>query len=121
MVKLVIKLAIVGLLANAAFQVVPVFYTNWKFKDAIKEVATFPGYRATVEQVLVKCEKVAKEHELPLTKDDFTVKLAGPGVPVTTIDVAYEVDLKPFPGQTRKHLFDMHLEGEPPRFGSLTP
>ena len=48
MVKLTIKLAIVGLIANALYQVVPSYYTNWQFKDALKELATYPGFRATV-------------------------------------------------------------------------
>ena len=41
MVKLTIKLVIVGLIANALFQVVPPYYTNWQFTDALKELATF--------------------------------------------------------------------------------
>ena len=41
MVKLVLKLAILGLIANALYQVVPPFYTNWKFRDALKELAGF--------------------------------------------------------------------------------
>ena len=43
MVKVTIKLAIVGLIANALFQVVPHYYTNWQFNDALKELATYPG------------------------------------------------------------------------------
>ena len=122
MVKLVIKLVLFGLFANAAYQVVPPYYTNWKFRDAIKEVATFPGYRATLPQVLDKCEKVAKEHELELTREDFEVKLAGAnGSRITTIDVTYEVELKYIPGHPKKHVFAVHVEGDPPRFGSLTP
>ena len=122
MVKLSIKLAIVALLANAAYQVVPPFYTNWKFRDAIKELASFPGFRATVPQVLDKAEKIAREHDLDLTRDDFTVKLAGAGANMyATIDVAYEVELKYIPGHPKKHVFDMHIEGDVPRFGSLTP
>lgn len=122
MVKLTIKLAIVGLLANAAYQVVPYYYTNWQFTDAMKELATFPGYRATVPQVLEKCVKIAKAHDLELTREDFDVKLAGVGgAKVNTIDVSYEVVLKPIPGRPQPHVFAVHVEGEPPRFGSLTP
>jgi len=35
MVKLTIKLAIVGLIINALYQVVPSYYTNWQFQDAL--------------------------------------------------------------------------------------
>jgi hypothetical protein len=122
MVKLTIKLAIVALIANALFQVVPSYYTNWQFQDALKELATFPGYRATLPQVLDKCEKIAKSYDLDLTRADFDVKMGGTGGnQVTTIDVSYEVVLKPIPGRAMPHLFVIHAEGAPPRFGSLGP
>jgi hypothetical protein len=122
MVKLTIKLAIVALIANALYQVVPAYYTNWQFNDALKELATYPGFRATLPQVLDKCERIAKAHELDLTRADFDVKMAGVGgAKTTTIDVSYEVVLKPFPGHPQPHVFAMHIEGNPPRFGSVTP
>jgi hypothetical protein len=122
MVKLTIKLLIVGLIANALYQVVPSYYTNWQFTDALKELATFPGHRATLPQVLDKCEKIAKSYELDLTREDFEVKLAGVGgVTTTTIDVSYDVVLKPIPGHPQKHTFAVHAEAAPARFGSLTP
>jgi len=123
MVKLTIKLAIVGLIANALYQVVPSYYTNWQFTDALKELATYPGgYKPTVAQVLDKCVRIAKAHELDLKREDFDVKLAGVGgVTTTTIDVSYDVVLKPVPGRPQTHTFVVHAESLPPRFGSLTP
>jgi len=122
MVKVTIKLAIVGLIANALFQTVPSYYTNWQFNDALKELATFPGYRATVPGMLDKAEKIAKAHNLDLTRADFDIKLAGVGgARTTTIAVSYEVVLKPIPGRPMPHVFVVQVEGDPPRFGSLTP
>jgi hypothetical protein len=122
MVKLTIKLAIVGLIANALYQVVPSYYTNWQFRDSLKELATYPGYGATVPKMQEKCEKIAKSYDLDLTRDDFDVKLTGVGgAKTTTIDVSYEVVLKPIPGRPQPHLFAMHVEGDAPRFGTLTP
>ena len=122
MVKLTIKLAIVALIFNALYQVVPSFYTHWQFTDAMKELATYPGFRATNETVLVKCEKIAREHGLPLTQADFDVRLAAPkSGKFTTIDVSYEVVLKPIPGKPMTHLFTLHVEGDAPRFGALSP
>ena len=122
MVKLTIKLAIVGLIINALYQVVPSYYTNWQFQDALKELATYPGYRATRPQVLDKCERIAKSYDLDLARTDFDVKMAGVGgVRTTTIDVSYEVVLKPIPGRPMPHVFVNHAEGDPPRFGALIP
>ena len=122
MVKVTIKLAIVALIANALYQTVPYYYTHWQFSDALKELATYPGQRATLPIVLLKCERIAKEHGLALTKEDFDVKLVGPPQSQrATIDVSYEVVMKPIPGRAMPHVFALHVEGDSPRFGSLTP
>jgi hypothetical protein len=124
MVKLTIKLAIVALIANALYQTVPYYYTNWQFQDALKELATYPGHPSTttLPAVQLKAERIAKAHGLPLTRDDFDIKLATPGSSkTTTIDVSYEVVMKPIPGRPMPHLFALHVEGDPPRFGSLGP
>lgn len=122
MVKVTIKLVIVALIANALFQTVPHYYTHWQFTDAMKELASYPGgYQATLPRVLDKCERIAKEHGLDLTRSDFDVKLRGTGDAQTaTIDVSYEVIMKPIPGRPQPHMFVVHVEGDPPRFGSLT-
>ena len=122
MVKVTIKLAIVALIANALFQTVPYYYTNWQFSDAIKELATYPGLQATVPTVQQTCERIAKDHGLDLTRDDFEVRLAAPGSTKTTaIAVSYEVVMKPIPGRPMPHVFTVNVEGDAPRFGSLTP
>ena len=120
MVKVTLKLAVCALIAYAGFQGIPPYYNNWKFQDALKELATFPGYRATLPQVLVKCERIAREHDLELTADDFEVHLGEKGKG-TTIDTKYTVVIKYFPGKPQTHEFVVHVEGEPPRFGSLGP
>jgi hypothetical protein len=117
MVKLVLKLAIFGLIANALYQVVPPFYTSWKFKDALKELATF-SQRLSVEEIQDRCVRIAKEHDLALDRTDFTVTK---GKPITVIDTSYIVDLKYIPGKPHPYTFVIHAEGDPPRFGSLGP
>jgi len=117
MVKLVIKLAIVALIANALYQVVPRFYNNWKFQDALKELATF-SQRRSVDEIVDRCVLIAKDHDLALDRADFTVNK---GKMVTTIDTSYIVDLKYIPGKPHPYTFVVHAEGDPPRFGSLGP
>ena len=117
MVKLVLKLALLGLLANAFYQVVPPFYTSWKFRDALKELASF-SQRRSVDEILDRCVLIAKDHDLALDRTDFTVVK---GKMVTTIDTRYVVDLKYIPGKPHPYEMVVHAEGDPPRFGSLTP
>lgn len=120
MVKLAIKLAIVALIAHAVYQVVPSYYNNWKFQDALKELATYPGFKPTAPQVLEKCVKIARQHDLDLTVDDFVVVMPV-GAKTTTISTQYTVAMSYIPGQPREHTFVVQVEGDPPRFGSLTP
>src|SRR3954468_20369224 len=106
MVKLTIKLVIVALIANALWQVVPPYYNNMQFNEAMKEVAAFPGWRETLPTVQVKCARIAKEYGLDLGPEDFTVKMIGSGVGQTAvIDVSYEVVMKPIPGRLQSHIF----------------
>ena len=121
MVKLTLKLAVVGLIANALWQVVPPYYTNLQFTDALKELAAYPGFRETPPTVKTKAVKIAREHGLDLTADDFDVTVHGEGAGQTaTIDVSYEVVMKPIPGRNMPHVFAIHAAPEAKRFGSLT-
>ena len=73
-------------------------------------------------QVLEKCERIAKRLDLTLTQNDFDVKLAGPGAPSDDDRrAATKWSMKPIPGRPMPHVFALHVEGDPPRFGSLTP
>jgi hypothetical protein len=121
MVKTVLKLAVVGLLANAAFQVVPPFYNNYKFEDALTELATFPPRRVTVQQMMDRCARLAEAHDLELRPTDFQVQLAGQGSSTARIQTAYRVEMNYIPGRQYVHTFDIKVEGGPPRFGSMTP
>ena len=95
MVKLILKLAILALIANALYQVVPPFYTNWKFRDALKELASF-SQRRSIDQILDRCVVLAKEHDLALERTDFTVQK---GRTVTTIDTSVHRRPEVHPGQ----------------------
>ena len=122
MVKVTIKLAIVGLIANALYQVVPPYYTNWQFNDALKELATYPGFRPTVPQIARQVRENRQGIRPPSDAERLRRQAGRPrGARSTTIDVSYEVVLKPIPGPPEPHVFAIHIEGDPPRFGSLTP
>jgi hypothetical protein len=121
MVKMILKLAVVGLIANALWQTVPPYYNNLQFTEAMKELAAYPGWRETMPTVKVKCAKVAHEHGLDLAPDDFQVTMHGSGQGQTaTIDVSYEVVMKPIPGRAMTHVFIIHAEPDAKRFGSLS-
>jgi hypothetical protein len=121
MVKVTIKLLIVALIANALYQVVPPYYTNWQLHDALQELATYPPKRENLDQFKARASRIAHGLDLDLDKTDFDAQLPGPGRPKATIVTAYEVEMSYLPFQPRTHVFRVEVEGGEPRFGGLTP
>ena len=120
MVKLVLKLALFGLVAHAMYQGIPPYYNHWKFQDAIKELASFPPRGFGPNELADRCVLIARDHDLPLGKNDFVIHVSGTGRQATAkISTSYEVDISYIPGQPRTHTFTVDVEGAPPRFGSL--
>jgi hypothetical protein len=120
MVKLVLKLALFGLVANALYQGVPPFYNHWKFQDRVRELASFPPRGFGPAEIADRCALIAREHDIPLGKSDFVVQMTGTGRQAAVkISAAYDLDIAYFPGQPRNHVFALDVEGEPPRYGTL--
>ena len=72
MIKLVIKLVIVALLANAAWRVGNAYLSFYRFKDAVTQASQFePGRRR--RGLRQKVLELAEQYDVPLTDDDFTV------------------------------------------------
>lgn len=112
MVKLTIKLLVLAVVLHAAYRIVPVFFTYLKFRDALRETATYSEKR-TVDEVIDRAVKIAAAHELPLDRQDFKVTRDKAR---TTIDTTYTVELEYFPRQYYPWTFVIHTEGEPPRY-----
>ena len=121
MVKVTIKLAIVALIAHALYQVGPPYYTNWQFRDALQELATYPKHRETLDQFKGRAVRIAQSFDLDLAASDFDAQLPGPGRPHATIATSYEVEFSYVPFQPKTHVFEIQVEGQDQRFGSLTP
>ena len=110
MIKLVLKLAIVGLLAHAAIKIVPVFWSNLRFKDALTEQARFAG-RKTEDELRHRAEKTANDLEIPLTGAGISVKKEGT---FTSFDTSYVAQLEYLPRYYYPWPFEIHVREEPP-------
>jgi hypothetical protein len=110
MIKLVLKLAVVGLLAHAGIKIVPVFWSNLRFKDALAEQARYAG-RKTEDELRNRAEKTANDLEIPLTGQEISVKKEGR---VTSFDTAYTGQLEYLPRQFYPWQFVIHVREEPP-------
>jgi hypothetical protein len=70
-VKLLIKLAIAALLANAGFRIGTEYLTHVKFRDAVRDVAT---YRSTTNDDLRRrIAGLAQQYGVPQSDDNLTI------------------------------------------------
>jgi hypothetical protein len=69
--KLLIKLAITALLANAAFKLGTEYVTHYKFRDSVREAAM---YRAgSDDELRQRVLETAASYGIPLKEDAFTI------------------------------------------------
>ncbi|HEY1465235.1 MAG TPA: DUF4845 domain-containing protein [Terriglobales bacterium] len=115
--KLIFGLVIVGLVIYLGIEVVPAYYANYEFQDAISRAALDNTYRsATEDDIQAQLMKSAKEYDVPITAEDIKVVRTGyvGGAGAVSIDVNYTVhvplpvyslDLHFNPSSTNKGLY----------------
>jgi hypothetical protein len=70
--KLLIKLAVVALLANAAWRLGLEYLTHYRFADSVQEAAIDSGQSdAQLRQVVLE---LAAKYDVPLTDDALTIR-----------------------------------------------
>jgi hypothetical protein len=73
MIKFLVKLAIVALLANAAWRVGSAYASYYKFKDAVQETTVY-GPDKTDAQLRARIMELATEFDLAIAEDSFTIR-----------------------------------------------
>src|SRR4051794_19327314 len=106
MFKLLIKLAIVALVANAAWHVMAAYTAFYKFKDAVQQTTQF-GNDKSVEQLKARVLALAADYDLPIGDDDVTIKREQLR---TTVDGAYRKTIDLAPGFSRPWTFEIHTD-----------
>jgi hypothetical protein len=71
-IKLVVKLAIVALLANAAYHIGSEYLTYIKFRDAIRDAAMFKA--KTDSELMARIVELAGQYEVPLQEENVTIE-----------------------------------------------
>ena len=117
MIKLVLKLAVVALIAHAGIKIVPIFWANYHFKDSLAEQARYAG-RKSEDELRNRAEKTANDLEIPVTAEAITVKKQGA---VTTFDTRYVAQLEYFPRRYYPWEFVIHVEETPPAYRAYLP
>ena len=94
MLRLIVKLAIAALVANAAWRIGSAHVSYYKFKDAVSEEAQF-GADKTEDQLRQRVLTLAQQYDLPVGEDDFTVTQTSQR---TRIAGAYTTQIEVVPG-----------------------
>ena len=73
--KLILKLAVAALVANAAWRIGSSYVSFYKFKDAITEEAQF-GAEKSADQLRERVVSLAEQYDLPVNGDELTITKA---------------------------------------------
>ena len=71
--KLIIKLALAALLANAAWQIGSAYAGFYRFKDSVQQTVQFGRGRSEAE-LRRRIVDLASQFEVPMGEDDFTLR-----------------------------------------------
>lgn len=107
-----VRLIVLGLIVHAAVKVGPQFWHYFQFKDAVTEVASYPG-RNTDDQLRDRILQLAAEHAVPIGARDVTVSREGNRAFVST---AWTAQLEYLPSRFYPYDFIVDVEGRPERF-----
>ena len=118
MIKPLLKLAVIALIANAAWQVAAVYITHYKFRDAVQSAAQY-GTALSIDQIRQRVLDLATEYDVPSPADSFTVSRDGAH---TLIDGSYTRPVSLAPTLSYPWPFTWHVDAtKPPTPGELLP
>jgi len=118
--KLIIKLVITALIANALFRVGTEYVVYYNFRDSVREEAMFRAKND--EELGRRIMEIARTHDVPLTADGFTMRR---GLREAIVEGSYVKPIELAPGFPYKWRFDFeiqaYLNGVPPLAGAPNP
>ena len=94
MIRLILKLAVAALIANAAWQAGSAYAAFYRFRDAVNEASQFSGDR-TEEQLRQKVLALAAQFDVPVTEASFTIRRQNDH---TYVDGSYTQPVEMLPG-----------------------
>jgi hypothetical protein len=112
MVRTVIRLALVALVVHAGVKTLPVFWTHFKFRDAVQDMAMFSQKRSEHE-IEERILEIATRMDVPLERDNLKVHRAQG---ITYVDANYTAQLEYFPKKYYPWAFTLDIRASPPRY-----
>lgn len=107
MLKLILKLAVVALVVNAAWRLGSVYLQYYRFQDAATETAQFAGDRPA-NDLKARMVALAVQYDVPLDEDAVSIRKNE--LNHTIIDASYQKPVDLFPGYTRQWPFSIHVD-----------
>ena len=104
--KVLLKLAIVALLANATWHLWGVWAAHFKFKDAVQSASQFNGSKSESE-LQSRILELAAQYDLPVTENNFTLRREQNH---TIIDGTYVRPVEFLPGFRFPLTFNWHVD-----------
>ena len=108
MIKLLVKLAIVALLANAAREMGTAYLTWFRFRDDVRQAAIYKA--KTDGELMSRIMDLAARYEIPLEQDNVTVSRDERSV---TVDGWYDVVIEVVPRFRYPWHFSLAVEVTP--------
>ncbi len=118
MIKLIIKLGIVALIANATWRVGNAYLSYYRFTDSVTQAAQFGATKSEAE-LHERVLELATQYDVPLAEDAFTIRRERSH---TIVDGAYTQLIDVVPGYTYPWPFKWSIDTytvAPPRADSL--
>ena len=106
MIKFILKLAVVVLLANAAWHVGSVYLAFYKFQDAVIGMVQYRGTKTDAE-IRKRILDEAAQSDIPISDDSLMIRREGNH---TIVDGSYEQSADIVPGYAYTFPFTIHLD-----------
>jgi hypothetical protein len=111
MIRFLIKLAITALLANAAYQFGSEYLNYYKFKDSVRNAATFRKPKDTDEDLKLQIEDLAFGYDIPL--DDDAIRVTSDdsrAVGRSVVEISYVKPVQVLPGYQYPFSFSFSVD-----------
>ena len=106
MLKLLIKLALAALVANAAYRLGTAYLSYYRFTDAVAQTALFGTDRSRA-QLHRRVIELASQYDVPLAEDGFTIRRDENH---TIVDGGYTQPVDLLPGYQYRWPFTVHVD-----------
>ncbi len=110
MVRTIVRLVVLALIVNAGMRVGPVFWTHFRFRDAVEDLALFSQKR-TDREVSERIMDIAARMEVPMDRRQLKVHRAAG---ITYVDATYVAQLEYFPSRYYPWEFTVDIRATPP-------